>query len=365
MKKRIVIVGVGLIGGTIARGFKQNSDVQVIGIGRRIENLQIAKSLNIIDAFSTDFSSEAIKADYIIFATPVKQSLKYMAELAGLPTKAGLVVSDAGSTKQEIVTAANQLFANRDIYFIGGHPMAGSHKTGAIASRIDLFENAFYILTPTENVPEEVVEAFKQRLSGLKARFIQLDAKQHDEITAMVSHLPHILAASLVLRTKDFSEAFPLAKSMAAGGFRDMTRIASSDARMWTDILMSNQSIILSRLDEWQAEMAKVKQMIQRSEFDELMAFFNEAKAFRETMDIHQTGAIPAFYDLFVDVPDEPGVIHNVLGLFVPDDLSIINIKIIETEATGALQLSFKSYEDLSRAKALIKMHTHYEYYEM
>lgn len=365
MKKRILIVGVGLIGGTIARGFKQNPDNFVIGIGRRIENLTTAKNMKIIDEFSTDFASEAVLADYIIFATPVKQSLKFMAELAELETKPNLVVSDAGSTKFEIVEAAEKLFAGKSIYFIGGHPMAGSHKTGAAASRNDLFENAFYILTPSKNVPDSVVQDFKKELEGLKARFIELDANEHDEITSMVSHLPHILASSLVHQTKDFSQMHPLAKEMAAGGFRDMTRIASSDARMWTDILLSNQEAILNRIVAWQSEMSEVYSLVERADFDEIMSFFNEAKNFRETMSIHKTGAIPAFYDLFVDVPDIPGVIHQVLGLFVPDDLTIINIKITESDASGVLQLSFKNYDDVIKAKELIKENTNYECHEI
>ncbi|MDR1567217.1 MAG: prephenate dehydrogenase [Streptococcaceae bacterium] len=363
--KRVLIVGVGLIGGTIARGFKQNENTYVIGVGRNIERLKMAKSLGIIDEFSTDFSKEALKADVIILATPVKQSLLFMAELANLPFKHQVIISDAGSTKGEIVSAAEHLFAGTALYFIGGHPMAGSHKTGAAASRLDLFENAYYILTPASNVPEAVIVEFQSYLSALKAKFIRLDAKVHDNITSMVSHLPHVLAAGLVLQTKTFSSDFPLAKDLAAGGFRDMTRIASSDPRMWTDILLSNQAIMLERLEECLGQISEIKDLVARGSFDEIMSFFTAAKDFRQTMAIHQNGAIPAFYDLFVDIPDTPGVVHQILGLFVPDDLSIINIKIMETEATGALQLSFKNLDDLLRAKALIKANTLYDCYEM
>ncbi len=202
----------------------------------------------------------------------------------------------------------------------------------------------------------------QQLYQGTKAKFIELSPAEHDSITGMVSHLPHIIASSLVNQVDSFSVEHPRVRQLAAGGFRDVTRIASSDPTMWTDILLSNQALLVKLIDAWQQNMDQVKHWIQNSQKEAIYMFFENAKETRDTLPIHQRGAIPGFYDLFVNVPDYPGVIAEVTSLIAEAKLSLVNVKILETreDIIGILQLSFKNEEDLLAAKNEIEAKTSY-----
>ena len=145
--------------------------------------------------------------------------------------KEGVIISDAGSTKSAIVDAAEQYLAGKPVRFVGAHPMAGSHKTGAASADVNLFENAYYIFTPSSLTSQDTLEEMKDLLSGLHARFIEIDAKEHDRVTSQISHFPHILASSLMEQTAVYAQEHEMARRFAAGGFRDMTRIAEKRAR--------------------------------------------------------------------------------------------------------------------------------------
>ncbi|MCZ1527253.1 prephenate dehydrogenase/arogenate dehydrogenase family protein, partial [Enterococcus faecium] len=193
-------------------------------------------------------------------------------------------------------------------------------------------------------------------------KYVTLTAREHDRITGMLSHFPHILAAGLVNQAEQFNQEYPRAKQLAAGGFRDITRIASSDPVMWTDILLSNKQILLERLADWQQEMTQIAEWIMTENQSEIFSFFNRAKESRDQLPVHKQGAIPAFFDLFIDVPDEPGVIAEVTGLIGKAGVSLINLKIQETreDILGILQISFKNQQDLLQAKRIIMSNTSY-----
>ncbi len=237
--KKILIIGLGLIGSSIALGIKRaHPDFEILGSDR--ENIQeIAQKRGIIDS-KVSLVEGAQKADIIILAVPIITTLELLKKLATLNLKNGLLITDTGSTKSEIVELANQLFDEDKVRFIGGHPMAGSHKSGVMAADINLFENAYYVLTQ-EN------QELRDLLRGLHAKFIILDAEEHDRVTGQVSHFPHILASALVWQSDDFSKEHPLVKHLAAGGFRDLTRIAEADSLMWTSVLLSNPEITIDR----------------------------------------------------------------------------------------------------------------------
>lgn len=356
MTQRILIAGLGLIGASLALCIKkEHPESYLMGWDHCPSTNEIARQTNLVAKVPTSFDAGAVEADIILLALPVEITKSYLARLGQLPLKPNVLVTDTGSTKSEISQFALQFSFD----FIGGHPMAGSHKSGIQAAHGDLFENAYYIFTPHDATRINELEKLFQ---GTRAKYVTLTPAEHDQITGMLSHLPHIIASGLVNQADAFNQAHPRAQQLAAGGFRDITRIASSDPRMWTDILLSNQQALLTMIADWQKQMDTVSHWLQTKDEQAIYAFFESAKETRDQLPIHQNGAIPAFYDLYVDVPDYSGVIAEVTGLLGEHQLSLINLKILESreEINGVLQISFKSQNDLLLAEQLINKKTTY-----
>ncbi|WP_280768216.1 prephenate dehydrogenase [Salipaludibacillus daqingensis] len=365
MSRRILIIGLGLIGGSLALAIKKGYPETIItGYDIDSQATKLANSLQIIDEKASSIAEEAPLADVIILSTPVESSIHILTELQSLPLKQGCLITDVGSTKQTVVEKGRQL-CGKGVYFIGGHPMAGSHKTGVEASRERLFENAFYILTPSEEVPTSKMIQLQNILKATKAKFIELDPETHDRFSGLISHLPHIIASALVHQVAKVGEKEPLVSQLAAGGFRDVTRIASASPSMWRDILLHNRDLLLPMLSDWKDIMNDVEQMIHEEDEEKIYAFFSDAKQVRDQLPSKKKGALMPFYDLFVDVPDHPGVISDVTAILAEANISITNIRIIEAreDIMGVLRLSFRSEEDLTLAKAILLEHM-YDTYE-
>ena len=363
MKGRVFVIGLGLIGGSLALCVKgQHRDCKIIGFDIYEEQGKLAKMLGIVDELADSIEESAKEADLILIATPVQETERILELLARLPLKENVIISDTGSTKSTIVKKAEKLI-DKGITFIGGHPMAGSHKSGVAAARELLFENAFYLLTPPSRVPEENLNVLKEWLKGTNARFITISPEEHDYLTGVISHFPHVIAASLVHQAEKTSQDQKLVTRLAAGGFRDITRIASSSPAMWRDILLHNKEVMLQLLNEWQQEMEKVTSMIQDGDSEKIYRFFSEAKQFRDELPQKEKGAIPSFYDLFVEVPDYPGVISEVTAYLAKEEISITNIQIRETreDIIGVLVISFQTDDDRTRAIKCIEHYTNFE----
>ncbi|ADE70021.1 MULTISPECIES: prephenate dehydrogenase [Priestia] len=283
MKTRVLLIGVGLIGGSLALAMKKHRHVTVVGADINTNEVQVANQLGIVDYVAEDIKTEAAQADYIVLATPVEYTTAWIHDLSTWKLKETVIVTDVGSTKGEIMKAAEALNKKR-ISFIGGHPMAGSHTSGAVNARADLFCSARYILTPFENEQKEKIDALMHLLEPTGAQFVPLDAATHDQITGVVSHLPHVIATSLVRQVKGYSAQNHLVTEMAAGGFRDITRIASSNPHMWRDILKQNRSMLLTLLDDWMKEMEQVKLLVEKGDGHELFDYFSDAKEFRDSL---------------------------------------------------------------------------------
>ncbi|WP_394553792.1 prephenate dehydrogenase [Priestia aryabhattai] len=283
MKTRVLLIGVGLIGGSLALAMKKHRHVTVVGADINTNEVQVANQLGIIDYVAEDIKTEAAQADYIVLATPVEYTTAWIHDLSTWKLKETVIVTDVGSTKGEIMKTAQALNKKR-ISFIGGHPMAGSHTSGAVNARADLFCSARYILTPFENEQKEKIDALMHLLEPTGAQFVPLDAATHDQITGVVSHLPHVIATSLVRQVKGYSANNHLVTEMAAGGFRDITRIASSNPHMWRDILKQNRSMLLTLLDDWMKEMEQVKLLVEKGDGHELFDYFSDAKEFRDSL---------------------------------------------------------------------------------
>ena len=362
MSKTIYIAGLGLIGASMALGIRRDHpDYEILGYNRSQASRDIALERGMIDRATDDFASFAPLADVIILTLPIKQTIAFIQELEGLNLKDGVIISDAGSTKATIVDAAEQYLAGKPIRFVGAHPMAGSHKTGAASADVNLFENAYYIFTPSSLTSPDTLEEMKDLLSGLHARFIEIDAKEHDRVTSQISHFPHILASGLMEQTAVYAQEHEMTRRFAAGGFRDMTRIAESEPGMWTSILLSNRDTILERIEDFKERLDGIGQAISKGEEEQIWNFFNQAREQRQAMEIHKRGGVDSSYDLYVDVPDEEDVILRILELL--RGTSLVNIHINEEnreDVHGILQISFKNAQDLERAERLITENTDY-----
>ncbi|MEW4354147.1 prephenate dehydrogenase [Streptococcus pneumoniae] len=361
--KVVYIAGLGLIGASIALGIKRDHpEIEVWGYNRGEQSRQIALEKGMVDQATDDFLSLAPKADVIILAVPIQQTIDFLRDLATVPLKKGAIVTDAGSTKLEIVTAAETYLAQPGISFVGGHPMAGSHKSGASAADVNLFENAYYIFTPSRLTGEETIPTLKELLSGLHARFIEIDAAEHDRVTSQISHFPHVLASSLMEQAAAYAENHEMVQHFAAGGFRDMTRIAESEPGMWTSILMTNKEEILQRIEDFKLRLDKVAELIRAEEEDKVWEFFNHGRLKRKEMNIHKRAGVDSFYDLFVNVPDEEDAILGILELL--RGTSVVNIHINEEnreDINGILQITFKNREDLEKSAHIIETNTPYQ----
>lgn len=350
----VFISGLGLIGSSLARAIKEaHPAVRIIARDTNEESLRYAVSHQIIDQ-AADSLTAADQADLIILASPVSQIVRDLEQLSQLQLKPGAIVTDVGSTKQTIMKAAQRLI-DKGVTFIGGHPMAGSHKSGVRAGRADLIENAFYFLIPGQDDPA-AVQRLTDLLSGTHAKWLTVQPHQHDKIVAQISHVPHVIAAELVNQTQQTFANEPIGMRVAAGGFKSVTRIAASDPTMWSAILLNNQELITHQLDEYIRGLQEVNQQIKAGDRDQLFDFFARAKTSRESLN-HP--AKKPFYDLFVNIPDHTGELGRVTTMLGAAEISIINLQILEVreDVNGILQLTFASQEDREQAASVLKPH--------
>jgi prephenate dehydrogenase len=368
MNGKVIVIGLGLIGGSIALAIKkEHPNALIVGYDINEQQAKLAKSLKVVDDYVNEYEKEAADADLIVLAVPVMQANTVLEHLSTISfAKPRVIISDVGSTKEKINKLAASLFKEKNVTFIGGHPMAGSHKSGVIASKSHLFENAFYVITPLdEEADQKEIAILKMWLAGTKANFTIMSAEEHDLAAGVISHFPHIVAAGLVHQAEEMQSENPYVSRLAAGGFRDITRIASSSPTMWKDILIHNKETLLKLLDLWMDQMESVKQNLTDGKEDFLLNYFAKAKEFRDGLPVKAKGAIPSFYDLYVDVPDYPGIISEITGYLAKEQISITNIRIMETreEIYGVLRLSFQSGNDRQFAEDCLRKYTNYETY--
>ena len=344
-KKTIYIAGLGLIGGSLALGIKRDHpDYEILGYNRSDYSRNIALERGIVDRATSDFKEFAPLADVIILAVPIKQTVAYLQELADLDLKDNVIITDAGSTKLDIVEAAERYLTGKNVQFVGSHPMAGSHKSGAIAADVTLFENAYYIFTPTSLTRETTIPELKDILSGLKSRFVEIDAAEHDRVTSQISHFPHLLASGLMEQAADYAQAHEMTNHFAAGGFRDMTRIAELD-----------------RIEDFKKRLDHVADLIKAEDENAIWEFFDNGRKKRKEMEIHKKGGVESAFDIFVDVPDREDVILSIMELL--RGTSLVNLRINEEnreDIHGILQITFKNEKDRTHAKTVIEANTDY-----
>lgn len=359
--KKVLVVGLGLIGGSLALALQKAPTIQVIGYDQDEVTIKIAEQLRMIEYGVKTLQQGAEQADVIVFATPVSITVQNLERLAHWQLREHVIVTDTGSTKKAVMEVGARL-REHGITFVGGHPMAGSHKSGVTAAKPHLFENAYYVLTAQDNKDQWAVEELKQLLRYTHSKIVEISADEHDHMTAVVSHFPHIISASLVHQLQAEDAQYPMAKLLAAGGFRDVTRIASSNAALWRDITLQNREEIIEQLTKWQQEMERVKTILEGAEPQAVENYFGDAKKLRDSLPF-SAGALFTSFDLQVDIPDYPGVISLVTGYLADESISITNLRIVEAreDVYGILVISFQTEEDRQRAQACIERRAKFE----
>ena len=355
------IVGLGLIGGSFARALREKGHT-VFAYDADYPTVLAAKAAEAIDAPCTESALSA--SDFIIIALYPSAAAEFLEKNADVIPKSATVI-DACGTKRKVCEECGKIAEAHGFTFIGGHPMAGSEKTGLSNASETLLENAYYIITPTTKSPSPAVEELTGLVRSLGAIPLVLGYEQHDYATAAISHLPHVIAYSLVNLVRESDDENEIMKTIAAGGFKDITRIASSSPVMWENICLSNQEQILKLLDSYIHTLEVMRTNIADADSPALLDAFTAAKDYRDSITITAKGALKNVYELYLDLIDETGGIATVATILASNNLSIKNIGIIHNREFegGVLRLEMYDGESLALAVALLKKH-HYTIYE-
>lgn len=361
--KIIGFIGLGLIGGSIAKKMRLNNpDIKIYASARRQETVDTAYKMGIIDNEKSYKISDFSECDHIFLCAPVINNIQYLKELKSV-VRPDCIITDVGSTKSEIHEEVIKLGLESN--FIGGHPMTGSEKTGIDNADEFLLENAYYIITPTAKNTEVQIAEFETFIRSLGSIPLILEYKEHDYATASISHLPHMISYSLTNLVKNIDDQNETMKTIAAGGFRDMTRIAASSPVMWQNICESNKEQLLKLMDLYINEITELKHSIEDSEKDKLLEYFQSAKDYRDSLFVPSKRSRTVCYELFVDLVDETGGIAIIASMLAFKGLNIKNIGIINNREfeEGVLRIEFYNQDDLDRAILVLEEKNYKIYY--
>lgn len=352
-KLRVFIIGLGLIGASLALNLKDSSRVRIVaGFDRNPLIRDQAIDMGVIDHWQ-NIAEGARDADVIFLCTPLGSYREILGRIRA-ELRPGAIISDVGSTKEEVMKLFQDLPPG--VWAIGGHPMAGSEIKGLAGADRYLFENAVYCLTPGPQVPEPILESLMELLAVTGARIKIMEAAIHDELVATVSHIPHLTAVALVNLTQGREDCLML----AAGGFRDTTRIASSHPEIWNDILLFNRHHILDKLDGLIANLQDLKEALAGSNFAQLNKELWQAKELRDQIPRAHRGLLPAFHDIVCIVPDEPGIIGRLGFILGQHEINLVDIEILRVREGdgGTIRLGVPSEADACQAVAILKQNS-------
>ena len=279
----LAVVGVGLIGGSLAGALKSSGAVEtIVGFGRNPENLQTALDRGFVDSVTTDLAEAVSSADLVLLATPVGTLVDLFPQV-GAYLKPGAILTDAGSVKGHVADSARVTLGSHFAQFVAAHPIAGRERSGAAAADIELFRNHWVVLTPSAETNARAIETVQQMWECVGAKVRLMDTETHDRILGMTSHLPHAVAYALVAQL-DALEGIEDYSSMTAGGFLDITRVASSDPVMWRDIFIHNADITADLIADHRAVLKRLEELVRNKNANELEAWFESAKKLRSEL---------------------------------------------------------------------------------
>lgn len=349
--EKISIIGLGLIGGSIAKALKNFSAHYLISAFDNADILERAFKLNVIDKklLSVD---EALESDLIFICLPIDASITAFEELSGR-IQPNQIITDVCSVKSVFQEIWDK--KERNGFYIGGHPMTGKEKSGFDNSDPLLFENCVYILNDSaKEFPP--INSFTEIIHQLGARITFLNPKVHDIIVASVSHLPQLVSVSLI-NSANFKESALNFFDYAAGGFRDMTRIASSEFNVWEPIIRKNGKNITQAIDNFILDLEQMKNSIAKEDYETLANKFESARVKRDEIPKSNKGFINQIYDVFVFVKDEPGVISKISTALFENNINIKDIELLKIRegSGGTFRLAFESEGDAEKAKEIIE----------
>lgn len=367
----IAFIGLGLIGGSLAKGIKKaRPDIRIMAYMRTRSKLEQAKKDGIVDVILDGIDEQLKECDLIFLCTPVEYNAQYLSKIRSY-LKPGALITDVGSTKTDIHEEI--LRQGLTDYFVGGHPMAGSEKTGYENATDHLLENAYYIVTPPEgldqsgsetgNIPPKYAEnanriiAVAQTVGAIP---LVLDYREHDKVVAAISHLPHLVASSLVNLVKDADSPAGTMKRVAAGGFKDITRIASSSPEMWEQICMTNVEPIADMLERYIGSLQDILSEIKGHQGEAIYKLFEKSRDYRNTITDRAKGSVEPSYAFSVDVADEVGAISTIAVILAAKGISIKNIGINNNRERGEGALKIEFYDETSMTAAWKRL----EYYK-
>ncbi len=355
-------LGLGLIGGSIARALRQyHPDIKIKVYDKDLKSLSFALNDLVATSIYTEITEELCRADIIFLCAPVSINVQMLKTLTPYLSK-DTILTDVGSVKSDIHLAIESL--GLEDQFIGGHPMTGSERFGYVNSKSSLLENAYYILTPTSSAKESDVTLLHDLVTSIKALPFVLPFERHDHMTAGISHLPHIIASSLVNLVKDSDSEDHLMKTFAAGGFKDITRIASANATMWQQICISNSTHLQDMLSRYIASLQKILKDLEENHSLNIYNMFETSREYRDSFESNQSGAITRNHSITIEIPDKPGSLAEITALFAEFDISIKNLNIIHNRESefGALFVEFYTDMELLKAVELLQKNNYTSY---
>lgn len=350
-------IGLGLIGGSVAKAVRSKfPDARLIAYDINETSLRLAEKERTIDLVCPSIGEDFCGCDYIFLCAPVSCNDENLLILKN-HLSPGTILTDVGSVKTGIHRQIESL--GLEGQFIGGHPMTGSERFGYQNSDAALLENAYYILTPSDTVPRGKLEEYRRLVESIGAIPLTLHYDEHDYVTAAISHLPHVIASSLVNLVKSSDSEEGVMKMIAAGGFKDITRIASSSPAMWQQICLTNADNIAKLLNDYIEYLTALSSHIGSRNKDALYLFFDTARNYRESFINASSGPIKTEYVFTIDIADKPGAIAAIASLLAMHDVSIKNIGINHNRelAEGALRIEFYDRRSIDRAGEIMTEH--------
>lgn len=350
----IGFIGLGLIGGSIARALRENrSEIYMTAYDVNAATLKAALQDGVIDRAAEQIDERFADCDYLFLCAPVQKNDANL-EVVKKVISPSCTLTDVGSVKTDIHRHIVQ--AGLEAQFIGGHPMAGSERFGYANSKARLLENAYYILTPTGQTDPKRLETYRALVESMGAIPLILDYRQHDYVTAGISHLPHVIAASLVNLVRDSDNEDGIMKLVAAGGFKDITRIASSSAAMWQQICLTNTENISRLLGSYIDSLSAIKDQLDTRQGDALYQLFDSARVYRDSFINASSGPIKRVYSFNIDIDDRPGMLAQVATTLAFNNINIKNIGIVHNREyeEGVLRIEFYDETSQEAAKQLL-----------
>ena len=353
--KNIGFIGLGLIGGSVAMAVRRAfPNLPITAWNRNRAVLEEAVADGTVTTADDGSLTSFADCDLIFLCVPVITAIDLMKRLEPLLSP-GAILTDVGSVKGEIHREVEG--TSLDWRFIGGHPMAGSEKTGYENASAQLLENAWYFLTPAGNVDVRRVSDLSELISAIGALPLVMPSEEHDYVTAAISHFPHVLSAALVNLVRDLDLPGHPMKTVAAGGFRDITRISSSSPQMWQEICLANPKNICRVLDAYMQKLIDYRLAISNKDTDRLYEIFRSCKDYRDSFDTLPHSPMFREYRLFVDIADETGSLAKITAILSDAGISIRNLAIINNREyeQGALKIAFGSEAARTAAKEALE----------